>query len=519
MSDYLGPLELGQAGTYQLLGWEHAGGSASVEVRVSAASTAALAAAIEALAAQLKPGNLYVRYFPLAASPVVYTVTGATSFRCDQREGPLAFWAVCSFVLEVSPRPVGALHTLFSAQAVSAPASLSLAALLGTSPPELDVTVDDSSGNDMHFVAAALAPTSLADNRWLVLASALTWTTMSNGTGADCWGNVSRYTTSASWQTASLDTSAYPAGQYRLYVRAKVSAGEMRVRDSRNNAEAVVTRTSMHLTPVGDLDLPAYDTAPGTAASITLSVRSDGTNTATVNAFVLLPLSWGSFSWHHETPTGEIDQIDVGPSGTFVDGSTDTTYQKGGVLVPKRLAAHCGTLVPTAGPSGDVWPSDWYRSSSIQVVASGGYFTCVDPTNTRTVNPLTAIYVVPGEWYELNFTRYISARPGGSFYTYARWLDVDGNLLRADTLQQFVSTDASPTSVTYYLKAPPLAARLTPQWGITVGGITAQWKDVVVRRCPLRLIVVAEDAGGALSSYVHPVAVTVRYLPRYEVSR
>lgn len=530
MSDYLGPLTLGSAGTYRLIDFRTtsaaSGLSASLEVHVVGASTAALTAAIEALAAELKVGNTYAHYFPLASSPVVYVVTGVGDIDVDQKTGPTALWAVAKFTLALAEKPAGALTTLYSAEAVNAPASLSLAALLGTNPPQLDLTIDDSSGNDMHCILAALAPTAVSDSMWLILASALTWTTMSSGTGADCWGNTSRYTTSASWQTASLDTSKYPAGRYRLYVRAKQSAGTGDVKESQNGTSVAITRTSQHLTVVSDVSLPVRDSASGTAANLTFSVRSDGTNTLTVNAFVLVPLSWGSFSWHHESPTGEIDRLDVGPSGSYTwatgsaDGLCDTTYQKGGILVPKRLAAHVGTLVDTPSPTGDTWPSDWYRSSVIQVLAASGYFSCIDPTANRTVYPSQgAIYVTPGEWYELNFTRYISARSGGSFFTYVDWLDVDGNTVRSDTILQFTSTDASPTAVTYYVKAPPLAARILPRWVVSTGGITATWKDVVVRRCPLQLIVVAEEAGGALSSNVHPVAVTIKYIPRYEVSR
>ena len=51
----------------------------------------------------------------------------------------------------------------------------------------LEMTVRDASGNLMHSVWAALAPTALSDAKWLKLANALTWTSMSAGSGADMW--------------------------------------------------------------------------------------------------------------------------------------------------------------------------------------------------------------------------------------------------------------------------------------------------------------------------------------------
>ncbi len=86
----------------------------------------------------------------------------------------------------------------------------------------------------MHSVIVALAGAEMTSDQaialgtrphWLVLASSLTWTTMSSGTGATYWGNSNRYTTSASWQSAPLDTSAYRLGAYKLFARVAQSAG------------------------------------------------------------------------------------------------------------------------------------------------------------------------------------------------------------------------------------------------------------------------------------------------------
>ena len=524
MSDYLGPLTLGETGTYQLLGFEPGEGAASLEVKVTALTSDALTAAIEALAAELRSGNSYAHTFPGATLPVVFRITGVTSFRADTREGPLNFWSVCTASLTVEAAPAGALTTLFSAQHVDAPASLSLATLLGTLPPALDLTVDDDSGNDLHCVICALAPAAVTDAKWLILANALTWTTLTPGTGSDCWGNVCGTTTSADWQTAPLDASSYPGGKYRLYARLKMSGGTGYLMDSQNGVQVAVTRTSMHLVPMGSVDLPTADSAPGTAANLTLSVQSDGSHTLTLNGFLLIPTWLGSWVWHHDTVTGECDQLDFGPSGRWVDGVADATYFRGVVLVPEVLAAHVPTLVATASPSGSTWPTDWGRTDSTDVTADSSTFKVATTAGEKyasfaATNAATPL-VVPGEWYELSFLRSVSARSAGAAVALVRWQDVDGNTVREDTLSTTSATDAAPVTVTVYARAPVHAARAQVRLGAGSGAnLTAGFSAVVLRRCPLRLIVVAEEAGGTLVSNVHPVHLTARYQALYEVAR
>jgi hypothetical protein len=345
---------------------------------------------------------------------------------------------------------------------------------------------------------------------------------MSNGTGATMWGNTSRYTTSASWQTAPLDTSLYPAGKYRLLVRASQEAGTGYVMDSQNQVALPITRTTQHLQVVGDVDLPVQDTAYGVPSNLTLSVRSDGTNDCIVNAFVLLPLDLGYCSWHPDVVTTEIDQLDVGPNGIFMDGLTDVTHMQGGPLEPKVLAAHTGTLVATASPTGSDFPADWDKTDA-QCSADSGYFKCVAVAGsswmwyakTVAATPL----VVPGEWYELTCNQNVTAYTDGDVEIRVRWLDIDGNTVREDVLN---TADGAPavTVPLVYCKAPAHAVRARVMLGAGAGAtFTAYWDSVVFRRCPLRLIIVAEDAAGALSSYVHPVYLTLAYTPKYEAAR
>lgn len=507
-------------GTYTLKDFKVAAGVATIDVSVRAASADALAVALEALVAQVKIGNTYAHFQPGVTNPVVYRVLGVIDFVQSAPDTWHAFQQRVLLTLALAGQPAGALTTLYTAQDVSAPASVSLAILLGTNPTMLDVTIDDQAGTDMHSVWCALAPTALSDAKWLVLASALTWTGMSSGTGATLWGNVSRYCTSSAYHYAPLDTSQYPAGKYRLAVRASQEAGTGYVMDSQNAVAVAITGATQHLTVIGDLDLPVADTAPGVAANLTLSVKSDGANDCIVNAFVLIPLDLGYFSWHPATPTTEIDQLDVGPTGVFMDGICNATYLQGGILTPSVLAAHTGTMIATASPTGNDWPADWGKTDA-NVTADTSRFKCVGASKyayfaaTNLATPL----VIPGAWYELFFGRQVDDYVAGAVTGEVVWEDVDGNVVRTDVVWT-TGANGAPVAITVYAKAPAHAARALVRLGTNASGnVTAYFWSVAFRRCPLRLIVVTEDAAGALTNYVHPVHLTVKYGARYEVAR
>jgi hypothetical protein len=113
----------------------------------------------------------------------------------------------------------------------------------------------------------------------------------------------------------------------------------------------------------------------------------------------------------------------------------------------------------------------------------------------------------------------MTAYTAGWFVPYLVWTDIDGNQIRWDTLTGCVAVDASPVAVTDYRKAPAHAVAAIFYFSGAGGANTTYFSDVVFRRCPLRLIVVAEDAAGALTSYKHPVHLTVKYTPKYEIAR
>jgi hypothetical protein len=78
--------------------------------------------------------------------------------------------------------------------------------------------------------------------------------------------------------------------------------------------------------------------------------------------------------------------------------------------------------------------------------------------------------------------------------------------------------DTAPEPLTLCAKAPVHAARAQVKLGAD-GSSTTTWESVVLRRAPLRLLVVAEDAEGALTNYFHPTHITLRYSPRFEIAR
>ena len=545
MTDFVGTLTLSTAApsTYSLTKWlprppdvlfgvrrklySFPGITVDLEVIVSAASQDALAAAIEAFAAQVQQGSPYVHFQPGVSNPTSFIITGVTNWQEDAVNTWMGLYQRISFTVAFSALPAGALVVPYSAAAVNAPASVLLDVLLGSQPPTLDVTVLDTSGNNMHSVWAALAPSALSDAKWRIYASALTWTTMSVG-GADAamWNNDSRYTTSSSYQTASIDTSgwSYPAGKYRLLVRVRQAAGTGYVMDSQNQNPVAITRTTPHLMVIGDLDLPTSDSAPGTAAPLTISVKSDGTNRFDINAIVLLPMEYGYYSWHPATDTKELTQLDAGPSGIFMDGLFDATSLMGGPLTPDIVAANVGSLVADASPSGSAWPTTWARTNSTDVTAASSKFHIVcasasTKTATYASTNATTPLVAAGTWYEISLTRQVTAWTAGTVQVQVIWQDVDGNAVRTDVLSSVAATDATPASLTFYAKAPVRAVRAQLLLGGISATATVDFSAVVLRRCPLRLIVVAEDAFGALVSNAHPVALTVKYTPRYFVAR
>lgn len=529
MTDYLGPLSFGttaSGGTYVLKKFSRELSTINAEVLVTAQNASSLGTAIEKLVANLTAGNTWTHLQPGLSNPVSYRVLELLSFAQMGDETWHANQQRVQFSFRVDTLPFGAVVTMHAAQPVNAPASLSLESLLGSAPTTLDVTVDDSLGSDMHSVWLALAPKALTDSMTVVLANAITFNpALTGGTGATCWGNTKGTMVGATYTTAPLDTRKYPAGKYRLLVRAAMTSGVGYVMDSQNLTAVPITGSDLHLTVVGDLDLPVGDTASGVASNLLISVKSDGVNTLTVNGFVLIPLSWGFAAWHPTSAALEIDQLDVGPSGVFMDGVCDFSHFMGGVLVPKVTASQSATLIATEEPSGTTWPTDWSRSASGVTAASSKFHivaAAADKYATYTGATQREILVVPDEWYEVSWTRRVTAWTSGTAVVQVVWTDVDGNQVGIDTVDSKTSaTDGGDVNGLAYVKAPRMAVMARVTLATTgTATLTVDYNNVIFKHSPLRLIVVVEEATGALNgSYVHPVAVTVKYTPRYEIGR
>lgn len=537
-TDYIGSIAL--TGSYALVDFSAVGDKLTATVRVYGASASSRTALLAALTAQMQgAGCAWVHYAGGVASPVVYRLSDVSASVLEDALFVTRHRAEVKITATVDPFPVGTLSSRYVAEALNTPGALSLATVAGTRPPQLDLTIDDAAGTDMHSVWACLALREMtsdqalpftgasARSHWLVLAASLTWATMSSGTGATWWGNSNRSTTSALWQSAALNTACYKPGKYKLLARVQQSAGTGYIMDSSGMTAVPVTRATPHLVELGDIDLPVSDSAPGISSNLTLYARSDGVNTLTVNGYLVLPLEHGLVAYHPDVATTEIDQLDIGPSGIFCDSRTDFTDIVGGILQPKILAAHTPTLVAVEEPSGNVWPASWGRTNGTDVTALNSKFHIVAPGAQRLAWTGVAVVdratVIPGEVYEITATRQVTAYTAGSAALWVEWHTLDGAIIAygVNAGGSAVAVDASPVDLTLYTnRAPAQVGRLRVFVGsANASTLTVDWWNIAVRRCPLQLLVAVEDAAGALTAFTHPVLVTLKYTPVYDGER
>ena len=127
---------------------------------------------------------------------------------------------------------------------------------------------------------------------------------------------------------------------------------------------------------------------------------------------------------------------------------------------------------------------------------------------------------VPGAWYDLTFTHQLTNWVAGTAVMVVEWYDVDGNLVRLDYPWNTAAVDAAAHAGSVFAKAPVHASRVRIRFGASAGSsLTVYFSAITFRRCPQRLIVVADNADGTLADYSHPVHVTVKSVPRWEIAR
>jgi len=515
-----------------------------VTVKPATKTGAALITARENLRAACDRATTYVNYVTGATSPVAYEIVSCQSFVCDEKAEWMAnaFWDRVTITFKLKSWPRAARQTVYDTTAVGTPDVLDLSTLLGTVPSELDVLVDDQSGNAMHSVILCLCGREMTADQsvsasarphWLLgfgasgLLPAASWSgSVSDGTQATSWLHSDCYTTSASWSTVAIDTRMYREGPYKVFARVQQSAGIGYVATSQDIGGAVaVTGATPHLVEVGDVQLPTADALPGTAANLTLYIHSDGTNTLRISGLLILPLD-RLVVWHHSDPTSEIDELRVGPSGVFMDGVCDKTYLvPDHPLVPEVLAVHCPNLVSDASPSGSTWPASWYRSSTGSVTASSSRVKMVGGASALEASPSLSAAGAPtiagGELVEFAFTRDVDSRTSGSTSVTAVWCDIDGNVVDTTVLATYAADTASEALV-FYAKAPRAAERVYLKFTVTAGAsLTVYYSGVYVRQpIPQQLVVVAEDSTGTLDgSYKHAVNVSVWQPAQQAVAR
>ena len=544
-ADRLGNLTLGKesdAGTYTLKSWKLGAGTATIGVKVTAATANLLASLTEELFAVCASApTTYLHYEPGITYPVIYRVSAATAVQDDASTYPsLSQWLTITLTLDGGGR--GAFHVLQNAAALNTPGSVDIIDLLGSIHPEQDTLIDDASGNDMHSVWVWITRRCLTNDQtialadrahWLIHAGGtmLTWSTVNNGTGAKFWGNQSHYTTAAATETATAPTQRYPFGSYKILALAQQASGigYVGVLSGGATYEAEVIGANPHLVEICDIDLPVADTSgPTVAANITFTCRSNGSARLDVIGFVLIgPLDDNSFARYHPAlPSVECDNLQFGPSGLAVDGIWDSTHFVGETLMPEPDSWHRLLASPTY-PDGNTWPTQYGRTHTSDVTADTSRFKVVSSASTRHfwyAEHAAGYYDCPmiegGEEYEIVITREVTVHTAGTIDVFADWIGNNGEAIRTDPLSSLSGTGAvASTDLKLYARAPRTAARLIVRAGHTSGTGTSYWTALWIRRCPQIMAVVAETSDGTLSSYLFPVTVTTSVTEEYEVGR
>jgi len=551
VSDYIGNIALAATGTYRLEAWGLSTSSAKditalvplggdhvavsdpsfvgesamfVTVLVVGSSVSDLTSKMNVLRAEAnQPRNTYLHAPGGSGSLVAFTVLECDRQEVDEAQSyGLAYHQTITLSLRVAPFAQGALQTIHSAVTVNAPDSLSLATLYGDLPVPLRVYADDASTYDIHSFYMALAPRALTDAKWIIDESQWSWSGDSTTTGINEYSAAVQREDSTTADAGTLDVSGYPAGLYRLVARVCVAAGYGYIRTNLAGADTdvTITNTTLALVELGDVWLPPSATKSGTASNLIVYLAGDNAHYAYFDYLLALPLWLGFLSVHPSTTTQEFDEIDAGPSGLFIDGVTDWTDVVGDILRPRTTAMLCPELITTHTPTGDTWPTDWTRSDDTDVTATSDLFQVVsDAAAVRSAHCGSKV-VTAKEWYEVTLSKQVTAYASAAATVVLRWYDVSEALLSAATLATYAATDVAPVAVAYYAQAPVDAAygRLYVETA-AANSTTIQFSAAYLHRCPLNLLIAAEDAAASDADGQHDLAVTVQATPRYEGAR
>jgi hypothetical protein len=558
MTDYLGNVALAMSapGTYQILEWEldttegkqveratplggdwpissnirfNGTATLTMTIKVVGTSTDDLTTKLRTLRVEaLKPLNVYVHYPVGSSTPIAFTVLECLRQPVTESVSyGLVYWERQKLQLLVAPYSEGALQILHDATAINAPAALPLAALLGDLPTPVRVATSVNASNNIRSMYMSLAPTVLSQDMWLLDEGNARWTWTGQGSTAalaNSYGGSTRRNSSTGWAIGTIDSKYYPGpGKYLAIARVMMVAGQGYIKESYNNVEIPVSRTSMHYVELGEIWLPAGNVRRGssTTAPWSISFRSDGSNLMHLDYVLLLPISYG-FWGYHPAANIEVDHVEVGPEGVYVGDVTDWTYMVGDVLRPRLTAMLCPQLNTTGSPSGTTWPTDWYRSNATDITATASRFQIVSSAAAarEAWPPVTSEFKVsPESLYELGLAKRVTSRTASSISVLLRWFDVAGNLIGTDTLATYSVADGGDvTGLVFGRRAPKRARGVRPVFSAQqLAGITTQFWNVVFRQAPLQLLIAAENAAGGEAT--RALTITVDAVPRFEGAR
>ena len=298
-----------------------------------------LQAAIDALDAFLRLGECTLEItFTDAAAATIWTVYHAQPVQpAFTRHANNAHEVLqYSLTLVVSPFNASAAVTLYSAEPVTAPDSLSLTAMTGNYRSPLTIEVGATAAAT-HSLYLALDASDF--DAYLADAVDLTWGAGATATAdGDARTGDAVYVGSLTAVTAPLDTAAYPEGPYLILARVKVLGGETGYVTTDFTDDVIsFTRASWHIVELGTCYLPTRQVRGAAAANLTASVYGSsaaGGDEACIDWVYPLPLGGGMFAWHPETATTSATTIlrDADTGRTYADDVANEQHVTGGTL-------------------------------------------------------------------------------------------------------------------------------------------------------------------------------------------
>jgi len=327
----------------------------SVPLRFRETSQVALQAEIDALDAYLRLGECTLEVsFTDAAAATIWTVYHAQPVQPPfTRYMNVAHELTTQLSLLVSPFVTAAAVTLYDAEGVTAPDSLSLSAMTGNYKAPL--TIDcDATADDTHSLYLAIDASTYDD--YLSDAVDLTWSGGETDTeDVDARSGNAAYVLSTAVRTAAIDTAGYPEGPYLLLARVKALGGVTGYITTFYTEEVVsFTRATWHIVELGDCYLPTRKVRNAGAADLTVSLygsSEEAGDYACLDWVYALPKGDGMFAWHPSTATIDATTIgrDAATATTYIDDVADEQHVTGNTL----MAAGGTLLVVAENASGD----------------------------------------------------------------------------------------------------------------------------------------------------------------------